>query len=327
MRQSPVEALGHILSYSDAARHALEDLLQAGGAEIGSISEIQTQVSGEDGATPDLSGYDEQVVERLLIEAKFWAGLTENQPNSYLARLLKVEEGQTVLLFLVPAARLRTLWREVRELAAEMHEIVPHLETEHLRSAAISNRKCWLMMTSWRSLLAGMATQADLDRDQRAQSDIGQLRGLSEQMDGDEFVPFEPGELGPNVARRMLDLYRLVDDAVERTVASGWVRTDGLYRTPPSGGGYGRYMRLGGAVVWFGIYLRRWAEHSNSPIWLWPSSGDIRLALRSRFDHSPDGNHFPIDLPTGVEHAAVLDAVVKQLEHIGRLIEPEDLDA
>ena len=82
-----VEALGHILSQSPLARQGLEDVLRSGGSQIGSITRVETQLSGEDGARPDLAGFDEQGVIHLLIEAKFWAGLTDNQPNNYLARL------------------------------------------------------------------------------------------------------------------------------------------------------------------------------------------------------------------------------------------------
>jgi hypothetical protein len=48
----------------------------------------------------------------LLIEAKFWAGLTENQPVTYLRSSL--DSGQPgCLLFVMPAARLETVWPEL----------------------------------------------------------------------------------------------------------------------------------------------------------------------------------------------------------------------
>ena len=70
-----VEALGHILSESEAARSALSELLQASGAEVGKVALIRTQDAGEDGAKPDLAGLNEDDELRVLIEAKFWAGL------------------------------------------------------------------------------------------------------------------------------------------------------------------------------------------------------------------------------------------------------------
>ena len=79
-----VEALGYILSRSETARLGLADLLRDGGADVGLITKIETQALGEDGTRPDLSLFDEQGIERVLIEAKLSAGLTENQPIGYL---------------------------------------------------------------------------------------------------------------------------------------------------------------------------------------------------------------------------------------------------
>ena len=79
-----VEALGHILSTSEAARATLSDVVDTGGAQVGPIVRMRTQVTGKKSARPDLAGFDESGLERVLIEAKFAAGLTENQPVAYL---------------------------------------------------------------------------------------------------------------------------------------------------------------------------------------------------------------------------------------------------
>lgn len=97
-----VEALGFILTTSKDAREALPGICKAGGADAGQFRRIATQVSGDGGERPDLVGWDENDKERLLIEAKFWAG----QPNAYLERL---PAGGT-LLFVAPEARVDTLW-------------------------------------------------------------------------------------------------------------------------------------------------------------------------------------------------------------------------
>ena len=101
-----VEALGHILSTSPAAIRALEDVLRNGSAEIGEIVRVQTQSSNEEGSRPDLAGLAADGTKRLLIEAKFWAGLTNNQPVKYLEDLLK-QDQPSVLLFVAPAKEIR----------------------------------------------------------------------------------------------------------------------------------------------------------------------------------------------------------------------------
>ena len=111
-----VEALGYILSHSIAARSGLFELLRAGGAEIPEVVAVDTQ-SSKDRTRPDLVGFDDQGRERLLVEAKFWAGLTDNQPQGYLDRLTD-NGGATALLFVAPKARLETLWAELCRLTA-----------------------------------------------------------------------------------------------------------------------------------------------------------------------------------------------------------------
>lgn len=74
--------VGHILSSSEPARRALETFLQAYGLDIENISLVHTEVTGDEGERPDLVCSDHGRRERILIEAKFWAGLTVNQPST-----------------------------------------------------------------------------------------------------------------------------------------------------------------------------------------------------------------------------------------------------
>ena len=66
-----VDALGHILSESKAARCALSKMIAAGGEEVGEIAYVLTQAKGTEGERPDLAGFDRDNLERVLIEAKF----------------------------------------------------------------------------------------------------------------------------------------------------------------------------------------------------------------------------------------------------------------
>ena len=328
-----VEALGHILSQSPLARQGLEDVLRSGGSQIGSITRVETQLSGEDGARPDLAGFDEQGVIHLLIEAKFWAGLTDNQPNNYLARLS--DGGPAALLFVVPEARLETLWSEVYRLADQEYGLESKDGSGQLRSASIVDTECHLVMTSWRALLDRMAAHAGAVGDTRISGDIVQLRGLTEQMDTDAFLPLRPEELGPEVPRRMMNLTRLVNDATNRMIEVGWVDVTGL-RVTPLETGYGRYIRLSEVFCRFGVNLEHWARRHDTPLWVWlynfdhlddPAAdrNEIARGLESMnaIDLGPgpsNGLLVPIDLPTRVEYDRVLDTVSEQLERIGSMI-------
>ncbi len=258
-----VEALGYILSNSEAARTALTNAVKDGGAEVGHITGVRTQSIGTEGERPDLSCYDENEAERVLIEAKFFAHLTPNQPNEYLERLPKCIPA--ALLFVAPASRLEELWQELLRRGREREPkftLTDVSELGGLRTATIASGERRLMLTSWATLLECMAKEA---RD--AEADIRQLRGLTDRMDGDANVPFSPDALGSDSAKYMLQLVQLVDDATYHAESRGFLDTAGL-NVAPKATGYGRFIRLGGIDTWFGIHLRGWAKHHHTPLWL-----------------------------------------------------------
>ncbi len=324
-----VEALGHILTESESSRVALGLMLSSGDADLGVLGKVQTQASGSRGERPDLSVQDQSGQERLLIEAKFWAGLTDNQPVSYLSRLQSVG-GPSALLFVAPMQRMETLWPEVCRLAREAnYDVVPDFDTGDLRSAAIGGG-CRLMLTSWAALLNVMAAQSS--GAPAVLADIQQLYGLTEQMDSEAFLPLRPEELGPGFARRMRQLPGLIDDATDRARELGWVSTEGLARTPWATG-YGRYIQLAGVNGRLDVNFDYWAERGDTPVWLWLYNVNEldEDAIRGRLqtyvlektgaDLSDDWI-LPIMLPTGVEYEAVKEAVVMALTNVGKAINP-----
>ena len=214
-----VEALGYILSNSIAARSGLFELLRAGGAEIPEVVAVKTQAS-KDRTRPDLVGFDDQGRERVLVEAKFWAGLTDNQPKAYLDRLTD-NGGATALLFVAPKARLETLWAELCRLTG----CEPGPAAEDPRSAAIAGDKS-LILSSWPALLTSLSAQAALQGDRVVEADISQLRALCERQDEAAFLPLRPDEFAPAFPRRLLQLNRLIDDATELAVKL-WDRQHG----------------------------------------------------------------------------------------------------
>ena len=279
---------------------------------------------------PDLAGFDRDGHERVLIEAKFWAGLTDNQPVAYLERLLA--NTPSALLFVAPAARLETLWNELRRTVAKSPSgimLARFFETAGLRSATAGGRR-HLLLTSWQALLDRMATEAAAASDSDTEKDIGQLRGLAAQQDDDAFRPLRHEELGLEFPRRMLGLRRLIDDATECAIRSRFANVRGLQVTPQAWG-YGRYVRLASSTPWFGISFHHWARTQETPLWLWFQGrylrGKTRRALEQlRQRHQPelfesDGDLVvPVELQVGREYEAVLEAVVKRLKEVADLI-------
>ncbi len=153
-----VEALGFILSNSPAARRALAETVRLGGAVVGSIDRVQTQVTDEKGARPDLVGFDDKSAKCVLIEAKFWAGLTPNQPNQYLEQLPGGRPA--ALLFVAPAKRIPMLWPKLHQRANEKFIVTITSGSGDLRAAVVDSREHRLLLTSWAALLDRMAERA-----------------------------------------------------------------------------------------------------------------------------------------------------------------------
>ena len=105
------ESLRYILDRSPVANRAFLRGLARCGVALPARLHFATQVGGVDGAIPDLVGTDEAGRPILIAEAKFWAGLTDNQPLAYLRRL--PPDADTLLLILAPALRFATLWPEL----------------------------------------------------------------------------------------------------------------------------------------------------------------------------------------------------------------------
>ncbi len=312
------EALGYILSRSVSSRAALCETLRTGGAEVSPLERVATEVIGQQGDRLDLVGFDESDTERVLIEVKFWAGLTDNQPNTYLSRL--PEDGEpAVLLFVSPEQRLETLWVEILRRAAACFDLAPDSTAGGLRSVAVDGSPRRLMLISWRVLLGDMASRAGYGRDVSAERDILQLAALCEREDLEAFLPIRGEEFAPAVPRRMLGLRKLIDDATDRAGTLGVnnreepkvVSTEGL-KVASRAYGYGRYIRIGGmSYAWFGVNQELWARQKETPLWLCFYDRAAKEALRKL-----GGQSYGFSLPTGVEYDAVLGSVVEELQHI-----------
>ena len=242
------EALCHIFRHSVACMKALNDVVKSGVRGVNLIDSVKTQVIGVDGTRPDLVCCDEPGQERVLIEVKFWAPLTANQPNGYIERL--PQDGPAVLMFLVPDDRVRYLWPQLRK---RVHELGPVKEIDaERRCVRISGSQRHLMVVSWGSLLDAMAARSSDSGERSTVTQIRQLRSLAEHAADQGPKPF-PSGTEPDMSEERLHQYRrLVDAATEEGINQGWADRKGLHRARKSYG-YGRYISLCGAVVWFGI--------------------------------------------------------------------------
>ncbi len=303
-----VEALGYILQ-SESARRALVKLAQDAGADLDTISKVQTQAIGDDASRPDLACTDQYGDNCLLIEAKFWAYLTKNQPNSYLDQL---PEGKA-LLFIAPEKRIGTLWDELQKKTSSYTSLsIPGSVVSSLRT----RENKFLMLTSWDHLLDHLRNSVGAQRE----AEIQQLRGLT--AGADTTVERKLVPVGPNE----LDLAGLIRDAAAGAATDGYAITSGLRATRrPTG--YGKYLLVAGAGAWLGVDTKHWGCDSgpNTPLWLhfqrW-TSGSPELSVsfdevlhsfkaHGKSDALIDGKnvYVPLPLPEEVRIDEVTDFV------------------
>ncbi|MCY4109403.1 MAG: hypothetical protein OXG11_10285 [Chloroflexi bacterium] len=317
------DALCFILSRSPSARQALSDFLKDDCGPL-PIAKAQSWMPDAFGAIPDLACYDENDNLVALIESKFWAALTHNQPVTYWQGPPK--DRPAVLLFLAPDYRVNegSLWNElVDRLRDAGHELDPAADRKESLIAA--RAKCGqrrLMLTSWKLLLDRMAQRSKEDCDPQAHFEIAELQGLA------------ASAIAGDKPQRDENLKRLIADAVKRVRESGWANTDGL--TVGQGFDYyGRYLTLAGASAWLGICYKTLEQMPDKPLWLSfyrsKSAASVSVEeIRDRLgDLAEPGLEWywgevsvPIDLPAGADRDATLNAIVAQLEDIAKLIDP-----
>lgn len=332
------ESLGYILSQSAPTRVALQEMLKTDGADIDPIAMVQTEVIGKKMERIDLSAYNEAYEERILIEAKFWAELTDNQPSEYLKRLPN-DGSPSVLLFVAPEARLEMLWPEICGRAQKEFGVDRGIETGAIRTARIDGSERRLMLTSWRAMLREMRGKAC---DVTVEKDIDQLQALCDQQDREAFLPLRAGELGPGFSKRAINLHYLYHDVIKRIRKEPLVSFKGL----ADGGSkpnYGRFIHLGSRATgisdaaWVGVHFEFGARYRETPFWMilgWGGGKPRIEEIRERLDEArrktgldyidiegkPPASLIPIHLPAGVEYEVVLDSVVGQIRNIGEIL-------
>lgn len=257
------EALTLLLNESPGAAGVVEDLFTLLGLPRPESLSFYCQSGGEDLARPDVVGQDSVGAEHLIVETKFWAGLTSNQPVEYLKR---VPAGTGLLLFVCPADRMTRLWPVLMDRChAATLSVRSDRETEPYAATVGDNKRIALL--SWRYLLQRMRAELIAQREANAVADIEQLIGLTEEMDTQAFTPIKSDELWTASPSRIVQLLDIVDRVAEDLIAEGIVHTQGL-RATAYRGGYGRYMD----AKPFGLFLKLdfdgWGHSEGCPIWL-----------------------------------------------------------
>lgn len=330
------EGLSFILNASATARQAFSNLLAQVGVSLPAELKFATQShSAKDTAIPDLLGITPNGQELLLGEAKFWAGLTQNQPVTYLQRL--IQSNGRLLLFLAPAMRFPTLWPELQRRCAIGGLALQSLPSgsSEIEIARFGEQDQYLVLMSWRVLLdtlqQALLTQGDLDM----AGNVAQLQSLCERMDTTAFLPLTAEELNNQVGRRYMQFCDLLDEVTNILVSSKYASRKG-YKATGTRPGYIRYLHMQNHAVSFEVNMDLWSNCRATPIWLGIMSKDWRYDPRARESlvsletETPPrlfrGDkifYVPIFLGPGLEKDALVQSIIRQIKEIFALLKEE----
>lgn len=218
------------------------------------IEVISQATSKNDSAIPDLQISDKS--EKVhLIEAKFWAGLTEQQPNGYINRI--ASKGGS-LAFLVPERRINSLRAELKIRISALYTV-----TDIDNQILLVDDNIVIYLLSWNDLIDQLWTSATQNNDQESVFNLYQLRGLIQKLDNEGFIPFE-SELFTSMAGKQRDqLIDLLDAVVD---SSDYLDTKKL----SYGGGkysYQRFFKIYGKFGGYMLYSSElWTKHQETPL-------------------------------------------------------------
>lgn len=326
------EAVCYILERYPSAASAFMRFLQNMGLKLCGPITFRTQCVGSEDSIPDLVGTDSEGNRRIIAESKFWAGLTDNQPVTYLSQLPSDSEG--VLLFIAPRMRFPTIWPE---LLTRCKEASLSLGAETVEAGEMKYRKvgiCHLLaLASWRSILAVLLESLEAEGNQAGSADVRQVQGLCERMDSEAFLPISSEELSPLIAKRTVQYCQLVNEVSDVLAKEGvgvWKSVGGTITTAS----YGRYVIVEDHGCFLQFNPDLWSRKRCTPMWFnirdkdWkPVSGRTMAALAPLECEDPprvikDGPDalVPLLIPLGVEQDAVVSSLVRQIRQVAALL-------
>ena len=311
------QALAYILKSSPDIVRAFVGMLRDAGIEF-EPGRIEAELEHEE-SQPDLTIHDSEGRTRMFVENKFWAGLTDTQPVSYLSHL--PEDPPSALIFIVPEQRVSAVWRELRDRCSEAG-----LEWADATGNRARIGSKTMLAASWGRVLERLLDAARSGGHDDLGRDILQLRGLSNRMDAEAFLPLRGDEVtDQEMARRMINYSDLIFEIIDRLehigVASkrGFNVSHGSYYTGRFFGVYGKLQ------LWLGVHLKYWHDTGITPLWC-DFKGEAAITA-DHFKTNPEliadatlydeGRlYVPICLKIGVERNRVVDDAVAQIKRV-----------
>ena len=250
------ESLNYILNKSQKANENLVKLINHDNGSNYSEISFLSQVHGENNEIPDLSGYDKKGTEVIILETKFWASLTGNQPGTYIKRVAV----NGTLAFICPDLRIHSLKGEILNALNEAN-----ISFTIDKDKILIDKKS-ILIYSWDNILDAMEMNID-NSDFEVRSDINQLKGLCERIDNDSFLPLNANDLSPEIPKRILSYNRIINKVIDKlTVDIGLSHK----QTKATGQiwGYSRYALIEKLSIALNVDFDHWSQYADTPIWI-----------------------------------------------------------
>lgn len=290
-------SISYLLNNYASVRETLKKILDIADIPTNYITELSTKDNGR----PDVTGRDGDGNKIVIIEGKFWANLTDNQPTNYLKEL----KNNGRLLFLVPDKRKKSLEIDIEN-----------------RIGKKDNR---IAIFSWNEFLKRIELENNKPYDGQLSSDLKQLKELCGKIDEEGLAPLSQSDLDPMHGRLIYNFSNIIDECNsrirdwEKSVFKG-------FKTAADKEGYGFYFKAFNFGCWLGFSNYDWfSKDSHTPFWLylkdkdWEKSEKIYHFL-NKFDpknsYNEDWSLYGIVLKTGMDKSQIIEHIVNKIKEV-----------
>jgi len=287
-------SIAYLLNEYQQAREVLKHILGVNSVPKYYVTELSSDINGR----PDVTGLDENGKKTIIIEGKFWANLTDNQPNNYLKEI--TDNGK--ILFLAPEKRVNSLRFEIQKRIGGTNEKV--------------------FVCSWTKFLNLIEKENNKNYNYYLASDLFQINELCNRMDVEGMPPLSTSDLDPMNGRITSNFSDLIDEC--NPIIRKWEHSDFRnLKTTPTKYGHGFYFR----GFNFGCYLhfdsQKWYKRDNhTPIWLsiknkdWKKSNKINHYLIEYDSSNSFDCDYGIILHEGMDKIQAINHIVNNVKKV-----------
>jgi hypothetical protein len=252
---------------------------------------VRSRTKGPNGV-PDLRITDDANEDCCaIVENKFRAGLTENQPVGYFKEL-GVDDG--LILFVVPADRASKLWTDLESRCKVAGKAIERLRGFRFSGQSAKHRLC---IVSWDQLIRHLKASLDneITRQTEALMFIDQLQRVCEVADKEKFDNLTPDQIdgvgASTLIRHLTWITReLIGKCINQGIVTGTKKRDILAKVDISESSLyvGQNLLLDGIDIWIGFWPKAWEEYGVSPLWIvfyLPEFGDNPVVEQLQREH------------------------------------------